>query len=51
MPFDASHWPNAVTIAGLIAEGLPAGIHCHACGRFVTADPEGFKPSTLRLGI
>jgi hypothetical protein len=26
MPFDARHWPNAVTIGWLIAERM--GVHC-----------------------
>ena len=28
MPFDARRWPNAVTIAWLIAERMGMGVHC-----------------------
>ena len=39
MPFDSARWPNAVTVAGLIEQAMPLGIHCIKCGRHVEADP------------
>jgi len=35
MPFDTRRWPNAVTLATLIDEGLQVGLHCQPCGRHV----------------
>ncbi len=39
MPFSPARWPNAVTIAGLIAESMHLEAHCHRCGRFGLLDP------------
>jgi len=39
MPFDARRWPNAMTIADLMKDGLLMGVHCHPCGRHVVVDP------------
>ena len=33
--FDASLYPNAVTIGDLIAERMGMGVHCHKCARHV----------------
>ena len=48
MPFDASRWPNAVTIGWLIAERMGMGVHCQKCARHVVMDPATlhFAPET-----
>ena len=39
MPFDASRYPNAVTIGWLISERMGMGVHCQKCARHVVLDP------------
>ena len=39
MSFDATRWPNAVTIGSLIEDGMQMEAHCHRCGRFALLDP------------
>jgi hypothetical protein len=40
MPFDASRYPNAVTVADLLADEQQLELHCHRCGRFVLVEPQ-----------
>lgn len=47
MAFDASKWPNAVTIGWLIRERLQLGVHCHPCGRFALFDPQALPIAPL----
>ena len=46
MPFEARRWPNAVTIAWLVSEGMGMGVHCNKCARHVVMDP-----TTLHLTL
>jgi hypothetical protein len=39
MPFDASRWPNAVTVADLIERAMQLGVHCLTCGRHRVIEP------------
>ena len=39
MPFDSARWPNAVTIAWLIAERMQMGVYCQKCARHVVLNP------------